>query len=435
MHRSRFALVVGMADMVLQCLLSLLSGRALTYLNSTNKIRNILVTDRYLRTAFVIGTLTALAALPVAAQEITFEKTVLDTQFRSEGVAVGDFNRDGKPDIAAGSVWYAAPDWKMRLFGEKAEQYQPKGYSPSFGNFAADVNGDGWTDLLVNDFPSKPTWWLENPQGKPGPWKRHVCTPVTNNESPLYTDVDGDGTKELVIGYSPDPAAFDGPDRRMGIVRPDPDPYKPWIIRPISEKAAPGTKRYEHGLGVGDVNGDGRNDVLTIKGWWEAPAADDGKTPWTFHPADLGEDAAHMYAHDFDGDGDADVLSSSAHRFGIWWHEQTPDGWTTHTIDESFSQMHAVWLIDVDGDGLLDFVTGKRWFAHGGGDPGADGPALLVWYRLTRKDGRPVWTRNTIDDDSGVGTQFDMADVDGDGLTDIAIANKKGVFLLRQVRK
>ncbi len=142
-----------------------------------------------------------------------------------------------------------------------------------------------------------------------------------------------------------------------------------------------------------------------------------------------------MIVYDFDGDGDNDVLSSSAHRFGIWWHEQTPDGWKTHQIDKSISQTHAVCLADINGDGLADFVTGKRWWAHMGRDPGADMPAVVVWYELRRKAGRPVWTKHIIDDDSGVGTQFEVADVDGDGLLDVVTSNKKGVYYFRQKRK
>ena len=92
-------------------------------------------------------------------------------------------------------------------------------------------------------------------------------------------------------------------------------------------------------------------------------------------------------------------------------------------------------LADINGDGLPDFVTGKRWWAHTHGDPGIDEPAMLVWYELSRKDGRPAWTRHVIDDNSGVGTQFQVIDVNGDGLLDIVVSNKKGVFYFQQVRE
>jgi hypothetical protein len=394
-----------------------------------------------MRVSVLAMSLVAVAALGPAecsaaegpAASISFQKVQIDPVFRAEGVAVGDFNGDGNKDIAAGSVYYAAPDWKMHSILEQPKAFSPKQYSDAFCCFADDVNRDGRTDLIVVDIPGKPTCWFENP-GKTGTaWKRHVAVQVTNNESPIWVDLDGDGRLGLVCGYSPDPASPDSPKRRMAFVKPGENPYEPWPLRLFSAEDAPGSRKYAHGLGAGDVNGDGRSDVLVRQGWWEAPA-DPKQAEWTFHEANLGEDCAHMHVDDFDGDGDADVLSSSAHRFGIWWHEQTPEGWKTHVIDETISQAHAVCLADINGDGLMDFVTGKRWWAHMGRDPGADQPAVVVWYELARKGGRPRWTRHPIDDDSGVGTQFEVADVNGDGLLDVVTSNKKGVYYFQQQR-
>lgn len=401
---------------------------------------------------YLLSTLVVASTFAADGPTIRFVKTQLDANFRSEGVAVGDFNNDGKMDIAAGFVWYEAPDWKMHTIvkappsaGRNADlgiplHYDPKSYSNSFCNFAEDVNGDGWTDLIVVDFPGTPTWWFENPRGKDQDWKKHLCTPVTNNESPDFLDLDGDGKRELIAGFSPDPAQPDGPDRQIAYFKPDKDPYKPWHIHPISEKGSPGTRRYSHGLGVGDVNGDGRNDILCADGWWEAPQSP-GEDLWVFHQVPFGEraggegKAAQMFAYDFDGDGDNDVLSSSPHGFGIWWHEQLPGGqWKTHEIDHSFSQTHAVSLADINGDGLMDFVTGKRWWAHAKGDPGGDDPAVFYWFELTRENGRPHWIRHQLDHNSGPGTQFQVADVNGDGLLDIVASNKKGVHYFEQVR-
>jgi hypothetical protein len=374
-------------------------------------------------------------SLSAESPKIRFEKTVLDEKFRSEGVAVADFNRDGKKDIVAGFVWYEAPEWKMHPITEQAPEYDPKGYSNSFCTFAEDVNKDGWSDVMVVDFPGTPTWWFENPQGKEGPWKRHTATPVTNNESPQYLDMDGDGQREIILAFSPDPQQPDGPDRQMGYAKPADDPYSAWTLQAVSQKAAPGTQKYSHGLGVGDVNRDDRNDIVCNEGWWEAPEAV-SESPWKFHKAPFGSGAAHMHVYDFDGDGDNDVLSSSPHAFGIWWHEQVADDqWKTHTIDDSFSQTHAVCVADLNGDGLPDFVTGKRWWAHAQGDPGGDQPAVLHWFELTQKDGKAQWISHQIDHNSGVGTQFELADVDADGLLDIVTSNKRGVFYFRQVRE
>jgi hypothetical protein len=356
---------------------------------------------------------------------ITFQRTQLDTKFRSEGVAVGDFNHDGRLDIAAGSVYYAAPDWKLVSILEKPAEFDPHAYSESFCDFAVDVNDDGRTDLVVVDFPGKQTWWFEQPEKTGTPWKRHEATPITNNESPSFLDIDGDGKRELLLGYEP--------GKYIGYAKPS--AAGPWKLTPVSTANAPGTDRFSHGIGAGDINGDGRTDILVTDGWWEAPA-DKAQTTWVFHPVKFSEPCAQMVVYDFDGDGDNDVLSSSAHQVGIWWHEQKPDGWQTHLIDKNISQTHSLCLADINGDKLPDFVTGKRWWAHGPkGDVNPDEPAVVVWYELSRKDGKPVWTPHVIDTDSGVGTQFEVADVNGDGLLDVVTANKKGAHYFQQVRK
>ncbi len=97
----------------------------------------------------IVCGLICLANVALAADPLKFKRTVIDEKFRSEGVAVADFNKDGKLDIAAGSVWYAAPDWKMNVVREKADEYDPNKYSDSFVNAADDLNGDGWADLMV----------------------------------------------------------------------------------------------------------------------------------------------------------------------------------------------------------------------------------------------------------------------------------------------
>ncbi|MFO0870603.1 MAG: PVC-type heme-binding CxxCH protein [Pirellulales bacterium] len=361
-----------------------------------------------------------------ATGQLAFTKRQLDDRFRSEGVAYGDFNGDGRLDIAAGSVWYAAPDWKPTAILAAPKEFSIRTYSDTFCNWAEDLDGDGRQDLVVVDFPGAPTWWFRNPGKAGGEWARFRITPVTNNESPQYLDVNRDGRRELVCGYS---------QGHLGFAQPSAAPEAEWKLSSLSGPQAAGTDRFSHGLGVGDINGDGRDDLLVTAGWWEAPERHAGE-PWKFHKAGFGEPAAQMYVFDYDGDGDADVLSSSAHRRGIWWHEQVgPDQWSTHEIDASIAQTHALVLADINGDGLPDFVTGKRFYAHNGRDPGEDEPPVLTWYELSRVDGRPRWTPHQIDHDSGVGTQFEVVDMNGDGLLDVIIANKKGVFYFEQTRR
>jgi len=383
-------------------------------------------------------------ASPRAGAAVAFAKTRLTDSFHAEGAGSGDIDRDGHGDAVYGPYWYAGPDFKTRHEIYPPEDFDPNKYSNNFITFVSDVNGDEWPDVLVNVWPGKEVAWFENPGKAGGAWKRHLAHPIVDNESPGFADVTGDSKPELVF-HTGGVLGFAGPSDPTGTQR--------WTFRPCSEQAKWG--QYTHGLGTGDVNGDGRVDLLMAEGWWEQPEPG-SKEPWTKHSFAFGGGGAQMHAYDVDGDGDQDVISSlQAHGYGLSWFEQVKkDGEITfvpHPIlptaaDQNldgvqFSQPHAVQVVDVNGDGLKDIITGKRYWAHGPkGDPDPGGPALLYWFELVRGDkaaganaaAAVSYKPHRIDDDSGVGTNFATGDLNGDGRLDIVIGNKKGGFVFLQ---
>lgn len=366
-----------------------------------------------------------------AGSKVQFKKHHLWDEFYTEGATVADVNKDGKLDILAGARWFEAPDWKAHDIWKHKKFYYTKGYSDSFLNFATDVNEDGWVDLISFDFPGKEVYWFENPAGADVLWKRNLIDSVASNESPLMADVNHDGRQDLVFGNEKtgQMAWWSASVKAKKVT---------WTRTAISEPNAKGVGMFSHGLGWGDINGDAIEDVMIRGGWWEAPK-DMKVTPWKFHEADLGEPCAQMLTYDFDGDGDSDVVASSAHAYGVWWYEQVFDtnkkrSFITHLIDSTFSESHSLVLKDVNLDGLPDLITGKRFFAHQGGGPGGMEPAVVYWFELLKDGkGKPVWVKHLIDDSSGVGIQFVAEDLNKDGRLDFVVGNKNGVFYFEQL--
>ena len=314
------------------------------------------------------------------------------------------------------------------------------------------MNGDGRNDILVIGFPGKDASWYENPSSPSSTWKRHLVVDEVSNESPAFTDLTGDGKPEIVCIQG----------GRYGYALPDwKNPAAKFRFVPISPNH--GLGKFTHGMGVGDVNGDGRLDVLEKGGWYEQPAETTGEPLWAHHSWRFSEadgkrfglpggGGAQMYAYDIDGDGDQDVITSrNAHRWGLFWYEnQNTDGdgrgpFTPHIISGrpneaspyslDLANMHGIELVDMDGDGLKDIITGLRVWAHYG-EPSAEPPGLLYWFRLSRTaDGKVDWVPQLADNDSGVGVMVTVGDVDRDGAPDIVVGNKKGTYYLRHERR
>ncbi|MBW3538933.1 MAG: c-type cytochrome [Planctomycetes bacterium] len=413
------------------------------------------------------------SAVSASGEELLRFRTLrLSEEFYGEGAAAGDFDRDGEGDVVSGPYWYRGPEFKERSAYYPPKAFDPLGYSDNFFAFTDDFNRDKFDDIVIVGFPGKEAFWFENPgdltarragQGgendearraskdgekdENGFWTRHVVIPVVDNESPQYVNLVGDGRPELVCssgGYF----GYAAPDRE--------NPEAEWAFHRISDQTAGG--RFTHGLGVGDVNGDGRIDLLEKTGWWEQPESLEGDPVWKKHAFEFsGPGGAQMYAYDFDGDGDNDVLTSlAAHAYGLAWYEhvKADDGGITFRRRDImgakpeenryglvFSQLHAIDLADMDGDGLKDIVTGKRWWAHGPkGDAEPNAPAVLYWFRTLRNKADDGTTNvdfvpHKIDDDSGVGVEVKAVDVNGDELLDVVVGNKKGTFVHLQSRE
>ena len=388
----------------------------------------------FLRFIFALLILTADACQ--AASLPRFEKKILTTNYFSDGIAAGDFNRDGKMDIVSGPFWHEGPS-----FDRRNEYYSPQVFptepSPtdSMYNFVHDFNSDGWPDILVlGRVHLHQAFWYENPQGKTNRWRKHFAFHRVQGESPPFLDIDGDGKPELVAHW----------ENRWGLIQPDwKTPTNRWTFKPIT---APGNfHHFYHGEGVGDINGDGRLDLILNEGWWEQTL--EPNTNWIAHSFLFSEDkgGAQMFAYDVDGDGDNDVITAlNAHGWGLAWFEQQKEKGVVTFVkhpfmgDRSeeakygvgFSQPHALELGDLDGDGLKDLVVGKRRWAHGPkGDIEPMADPVLYWFKLVRSNRTARFEPHLIDRESGAGVQLGIADLNADGRADVLTVSKLGAFL------
>lgn len=359
--------------------------------------------------------------------------------------AVADIDRDGANDIVAGPYWYRGPSFSVRRELYIASTFSPGNqYAGNMVTYAGDFTGDGWPDVLATE--GRQLALLVNPRGAPRRWSRHMAVPGNLSEFPLLTNLDDDGRAELLI-VQDGRVAFAQPKRG--------DPTAPWPVFFVSDRASASL----HSFGAGDINGDGRKDIVQVKGWWEQPPGGLTAAAWTFHPFTFGdpddpaervEGGGEMAVVDVNGDGLADVISSvNAHRWGLAWYEQTRAGGKIAFIPHlimgdlsrpgpagfAVSQLHAgVVVADVNRDGVVDFFTGKKQWAHLDShlDPDPEGVAYLLLFKGARDRAAPGGVRFTpevVHNRSGAGSRLTVADVNKDGAADVVTSGVRGSFV------
>ena len=409
-----------------------------------------------LRAGLVLGVAGALALAAPRPPDVPFQSRMIDAG-ASETAAVADINRDGRLDIVSGESWYEAPAWRAHHFRDLDFRQQ---YIDSFSDLAVDADGDGYADIVsVSWFAKKVSWWRNPGRAPGGRWTESSIHQGFNVEFAILADMDNDGKAHEIV------AQENGTGQAWYEAR-----NGAWLPHVVSDRT------YGHGIGAGDVNKDGRTDILTPRGWLEAPA-DPRAGNWTFHaaweainvpppvPAAVPPPAGpprivelgFMHVLDVNGDGRNDVITAAAHDYGVFWFEQDASGtWTRRAIDSAWSQGHASTLIDLNGDGRLDFVTGKRFMAHNGSDPGERDPLGVYWYEYRMvappagersasappaqsgaSAGQVEWIRHLIDFGGrmGGGMQIPVVDLDGDGDLDVVCAGKSGLFLAENLTK
>ncbi|MGD0962651.1 MAG: FG-GAP-like repeat-containing protein [Candidatus Acidiferrales bacterium] len=375
-----------------------------------------------------------------------FRMQRLSDFYYSWGASAADFNQDGVMDIVSGPHIYFGPDYTTHR-----EIYEALTTNPSdeyarddWMQFSGDFTGDGWPDVINCSFSGKPGVWLYvNPRGESRRWDKYLVVPAFSSEIAVVRDIDGDGKLELVYmaeGY-------------VRYAKPDPaNPTGPWIVHNVSQAGY----ATAHGIGVGDINGDGRLDIINAFGWWEQPPPGSQQEAWTYHReafARYGRNimgGSVMAVYDVNGDGLNDIVTAlNVHGYGLAWFEQKRDSagkisFVQHMIMDdlstknaggvTFTEPHGTTYGDVDGDGIPDFIIGKRYWSHRDDylDPDPYGPAVLYWYKTVRNPKAPggaEFVPELIHNRSGAGSDIYAADLNNDGALDIVTATRFGTFI------
>jgi hypothetical protein len=378
--------------------------------------------------------------LPPEQVSPRFKMLRLSNFYYSWSASEADINRDGILDVVAGPVYFLGPDFTVMREISLSQTVNPSNtYDSAMVHYAYDWTGDGWPDVLIGQ-----TLYI-NPGKELRRWDRVPTAMLGGGEISVYKDIDGDGKIDVVnssvvgVSYShPDPANAQGP----------------WISVNVSGPGPWGA----HGLGAGDINGDGKMDIINPYGWWEQPAGGAAQTPWKYHVAKLAEwpragggpGGAEMVVYDVNGDGRNDIVTSlGGHGFGLAWFEQKRSAageisFVEHKImgdyseknpgNVTFSELHGLTAGDMNGDGIPDIVVGKRYWSHEESyvDPDPMGAPVLYIFRTVRNAKAPggaEFVPELVHNRSGAGSTIRVADLNKDGAMDILTAGKLGTFV------
>lgn len=338
--------------------------------------------------------------------------------------AVGAFDVDGDDtlDLVSGAFWYEGPDFENRHFVANVERWGNAEYYNDFASIPIDVNGNGRLDFITGSWGDQTMLWRENP-GNNEIWKEHLIDSTGPVECAQAWDIDGDGHLEVVPN---------NPGNELKFYQLNRDPQG---------KPTGTFTRYEvgptqgHGLGFGDINGDGRGDLISAEYWYEAPS-DPFSGSWKQHQElSLGKASVPILVEDVNGDGKNDLIVGQGHDYGLAWYEQSTDesgqrSWIAHPIDPYNSQFHTMAWVDVTGDDQPELITGKRYRAHNGRDPGSKDPLGLYYFQWNGDS----FTKHTISYGpmgvgKGAGLFLTVTDLNRDGKNDIAVAGKDGLYV------
>ena len=399
-------------------------------------------------------------------EKICFKQVEIDPDYHSEGASIADINRDGLSDIVTGHHWYQAPDWRKHTI--RAPDYSPFilpkpsdfikrwfeqkydfSYPVAFYTFHRDIDQDGWVDVITVDQAfSYGVSWFKNPGAGKGSWEEHRVINKTLGETPLFVDVLGNGAPQVVVAHAENDNAI------TTLQAIDWHQSTPVFNDLVEDERPPlsNINRY-HGMGYGDINGDGLADLVAGPGykdnkgtvdavpaeWLSQHKTDNGERYWTSHQIELLPALSDIHVMDINNDGRADLVGGVAHDRGLFWFERGAEGegWIPHVIDDSYTQLHSVITADINGDGENNIVSGKTAFAHGGViDPDEFGAQVLYWYeKKVNAEGEVRFVRHLISETVGTGRQITAGDINADGLTDVVVGNRNGVHLLLQYEK